>query len=77
MEKNENSLMLVFKDDSSNTVSLTLRNAKEGVDDLAISSVMDDVIASGCILTNDGEPVSSKVKFAYIDKTTTELHVIL
>ncbi|MGL5245250.1 MAG: DUF2922 domain-containing protein [Sarcina sp.] len=76
MAKVETNLMLVFKDGNDTNVSLTLRNAQDGLDEGIIGAAMDEVIASGCILTSAGEAIVSKVKYAYIGKTITDLDVI-
>lgn len=72
----ENNLMLVFKDETGKSVSLTIRNAKAAMDLATISTAMDNVIASNCIFSSTGVPIKSKVKYAYIERTTTDLDVI-
>ncbi|MGL5245329.1 MAG: DUF2922 domain-containing protein [Sarcina sp.] len=73
--KVESNLMLVFSDANGKNVSLTLRNAGTGLTTTEVGGAMDEVIASGCILTSTGDAVANKVKYAYVDKNTTELTI--
>ena len=67
-------LELLFKNESSNTVTISLDEPIEPVDPAAVSAAMDEVLAQNVFATAGGELVS-KHGARVVERNVTEIEI--